>query len=338
MKTKLTTLLVIVFILFLGDFERQKSLFKDIFTNGIHIYGLQVQKKCLSDKVDYKCLEDSLLIKDELIYYINNLNVQSKYTYNEIKLHLVKKNDIKSELNRFGLNNNLIKDYGLPYFEKYKIFGFPTILKKYSRYLFFKENNKSYLHKNFEDSFDNIDAIYIAEVPMKSFLKLYVEKRGSAIIFLLVLLAFFCFFSKKSIKTPKLINFKHSFLIFIIFFNFQALLVRLFTNSDIVINEIPMDNYFFWVHDKMNEKYTELTLFLLLLISSFLFIVINLKFKIIDNLVEKKEKLNNLILVLIALFSLYRLANSSKFVSYEIIVYSLLLYISLSLYRRKSLL
>ena len=105
-------------------------------------------------------------------------------------------------------------------------------------------------------------------------------------------------------------------------------MVRLFTNSDIVINEIPMDNYFFWVHDKMNEKYTELTLFLLLLISSFLFIVINLKFKIIDNLVEKKEKLNNLILVLIALFSLYRLANSSKFVSYEIIVYSLLLYIS----------
>ena len=80
-----------------------------------------------------------------------------------------------------------------------------------------------------------------------------------------------------------------------------------------------MDNYFFWVHDKMNEKYTELTLFLLLLISSFPFIVINLKFKIIDNLVEKKEKLNNLILVLIALFSLYRLANSSKFIAMKLL-------------------
>ena len=65
-------------------------------------------------------VEKSLLIKDELIDYINNLNVNSKFKYDDINLILLKKNEIKENLKYYGLSDKLIKNHNLEYFEKYK--------------------------------------------------------------------------------------------------------------------------------------------------------------------------------------------------------------------------
>jgi len=335
MNFKSIILSIIILVLFLGDFDRQKSLFKNIFTNGIHIYGLEVQKKCLRNKVDNRCLEKSLLIKDELIDYINNLNVNSKFKYDDINLILLKKNEIKENLKYYGLSDKLIKNHNLEYFEKYKILGFPTVLKKYTRYLFFKENNIAYLHKNFEDSFENIDAIYIAEVPMKSFLKLYLQKRSGILIIVLILFISLNYLSK-NIKIIKRNNSLNNIpIILFIFINFQFLLVRIFNQLNLNFYSIPKDNYFFWVHDKVNDKYNELILFLFMLLLSFFLIILNIKFNIVQHIDISKRKMLLSLLFLISCFSCFRIVNDAEFIIYELVPYAIFIYILINLYKRK---
>tara|TARA_B100000941_G_scaffold31530_1_gene18772 strand:+ start:7855 stop:8868 length:1014 start_codon:yes stop_codon:yes gene_type:complete len=334
MNSKSIILSIIILVLFLGDFDRQKSLFKNIFTNGIHIYGLEVQKKCLRNKVDNSCLEESLKIKDELINYINNLNVNSKFKYDDINLKLLKKNEIKENLRYYGLTDKLIKNHNLEYFEKYKILGFPTILKKYTRYLFFKENNIAYMHKNFEDSFENIDAIYIAEVPMKSFLKLYLQKRSG--IFIIVLILFISLnYLSKNINTIKKNSLNNIPITLFIFINLQFLLIRIFNQLNLNFYSIPKDNYFFWVHDKVNDKYNELILFLFMLLISFFLIILNIRFDIVQHIDSSKRKTLISILFLISCFSCFRIANDAQFITYELVPYAIFIYILINLYKRK---
>ena len=320
MKRKILFLLLFVFILLLLDFNNQKSLFKDTFSNGIHVFGLEVQKKCFKNQIDKNCLNDSLLLKKEIINYLNATSVSSNFIFKNVELHYIKKELIIESLSSFGLTKNLVKDHRNDYFDRYKILGFPTILKKYTRYLFFKKDNMSYLHKNFNDSFQNIDAIYVSEVSLDDFFRSYFNNRFPLILVVISLFGIFIYYTlKEKINTKTGIN-KNFLLNFLFFINILFITIRLIDFAKYSFINIPNDNYFFWVHDKIHDKYNELFLFLTLLVVSFILIIFNSKFKINENISKFKKFIMYILLISLAFFASYNLALDSTYRYYEFFV------------------
>ena len=124
-------------------------------------------------------------------------------------------------------------------------------------------------------------------------------------------------------------------IILFIFINFQFLLVRIFNQLNLNFYSIPKDNYFFWVHDKVNDKYNELILFLFMLLLSFFLIILNIKFNIVQHIDISKRKMLLSLLFLISCFSCFRIVNDAEFIIYELVPYAIFIYILINLYKRK---